>query len=184
MAPQDYVSRSNNKKKSPYKQQAPVSQSMSLKFKLISLLTVLSIAGAGYFLWFLTGVEPATPQPVVTKPKPTQDTTEIPEPPEDDWIFYDKLKEGQDIEVGQYEVENKGPYKMQCGSFKTRQQAESMKAKIAFSGLVAQVTQSSGTNGIWYKVILGPYERKRKADADKRKLRSNNIMTCEVWLWR
>ena len=80
-------------------------------------------------------------------------------------------------------MEEKGPYKMQCGSFRKRSQAEAMKAQIAFSGLVAKVSESSGKNGIWYKVALGPYPRKRMAEADKHKLKRNNITTCQIWLW-
>ena len=78
---------------------------------------------------------------------------------------------------------NKGPYKMQCGSFKTRKQADTLKARIAFSGLVAQVSQSKGSNGTWYKVYLGPYPKKRAAEKDKHKLKSNNINHCQIWLW-
>ena len=181
MAPQDYVSRSNNKKKSPYKKQQPQAAGMPLKVKLIMLFTVLAVAGAGYFLWFLKSVEPiATP---TQKAAPKKATKELPEPPAEKWQYIDKLKEGTKIEGGHYEVEEKGPYKMQCGSFRTRSQAEAMKAQIAFSGLVAQVSESTGKNGTWYKVALGPYPRKRLAEKDKHKLKRNNITTCQIWLW-
>lgn len=185
MAPQDYVSRSNNKKKSPYKKHEQVSPpGMSLKVKFVSLFTLLAVAGAGYFLWFLKDVEPNTPQTIINQTKPTKSNVDIPKPPEDDWEFYDKLKEGEEIEVGHYEVEEKGPYKMQCGSFKTRSQAEAMKAQIAFSGLIAKVTESQGKNGTWYKVALGPYPKKRLAEKDKHKLKRNSITTCQIWLWQ
>lgn len=184
MAPQDYVSRSNNKKKSPYKKPAPAAPGMSLKVKLISLFTLLAVAGAGYFLWFLNGVEPIETSSSVNQIQSAPKASTLPEPPEEKWEYYDKLKEGEEIEVGHYEVEHKGPYKMQCGSFKTREQAESMKAQIAFSGLLANITQSTGKNGTWHKVALGPYPTKRLAEKDKHKLKRNNITTCQIWLWQ
>ena len=88
------------------------------------------------------------------------------------------------IEGGQYEVKEKGPYKMQCGSFKTSKQAETLKARIAFSGLEAQVKSVAGKNGTWHKVFLGPYPRKRLAEKDKHTLKRNNINYCQIWLWR
>ncbi|REL28758.1 cell division protein FtsN [Thalassotalea euphylliae] len=181
MAPQDYVSRSNNKKRSPYKKQQAEATGMPMKVKLITLFTILAVAGAGYFLWFLKDVKPiAHPVPKAPAVKATK---KLPEPPAEKWEYIDKLKQGTQIEGGHYEVEEKGPYKMQCGSFRKRSQAEAMKAQIAFSGLVAKVSESAGKNGIWYKVALGPYPRKRLAEADKHKLKRNNITTCQIWLW-
>ena len=184
MAPQDYISRSNSKKKSPYKKQPEV-QAMTLKFKVVALITFIALAGAGFGLWKLTQVKPLD-TPITNKQTPSTKQSDLPKPPEEKWDYIDKLKEDKDLEVGQYEVVNKGPYKMQCGSFKTRKQADSLKAKIAFSGLVAQVSQSKGSNGngTWYKVYLGPYPKKRDAEKDKHKLKNNNINYCQIWLWR
>ena len=89
----------------------------------------------------------------------------------------------KEVEVGEYEVTEKGPYKMQCGSFKTMKQAEVMKATIAFTGLSAQISATKGSNGVWHKVFLGPYEKKRMAEKDKHKLKSNGITTCQIWYW-
>ena len=72
---------------------------------------------------------------------------------------------------------------MQCGSFRTLEQAQTLKAKIAFAGLVAEVKKTQGSNGIWYKVRLGPYETKRLAESDKNKLKRIKIMGCGIWLW-
>ena len=88
------------------------------------------------------------------------------------------------VEEGHYEVEEKGPYQMQCGSFRTLNQAETLKAKIAFVGIESQVRKTTGKNGTWYKVVLGPYSRKRAAEADKHRLKSNNINYCQIWLWQ
>jgi cell division protein FtsN len=46
------------------------------------------------------------------------------------------------------------------------------------------VRKSSGTNGIWYKVILGPYENKRAAERNKHTLQNAKINGCQIWLWQ
>jgi len=193
MAHQDYVSRprSKNNKKNPYKKKpVPANESMGLKFKLIGLLTISLIAVAGYFLWSLKDIQPTTEQPN-TQPieQPTLETnnnsnsSSLPLPPKEKWTYVDQLK-SKEVEVGEYEVKNGGPYQMQCGSFRTKTQAETLKAKIAFSGIESQVRQAKGSSGIWYKVILGPYSRKRSAEKDKHKLSSNNVNHCQIWSWR
>ncbi|MCT7654773.1 SPOR domain-containing protein [Oceanimonas sp. NS1] len=59
---------------------------------------------------------------------------------------------------------------MQCGSFRSSAQAEQLKARIAFQGLASEVKRSEGSNGIWYRVVMGPYDSKRKADQEKHKM--------------
>lgn len=187
MAPQDYVSRPKNKKTNPYKKKPAQADTVtSIKVKLIGLFTLVAIIGFSFFLWSIkqqpSDVKIANPE-TLSAPQAHKATT-LPEPPDEKWQYIDKLKEGNDIEVGEYKVEDKGPYKMQCGSFKTRDQAEVMKAKMAFAGLVAQISQSEGANGTWYKVFLGPYAKKRNAEKDKHQLKNNGVLTCQIWLWR
>lgn len=191
MAPQDYISRTNNKKKSPYKKNAEqVDNSVSIKVKFIGLITLAAITGFGYFLYSIKDNTPVQPsnnasgsQQTVTEQKASQGAN-LPKPPEEKWQYIDQLKAGSQVEPGEYEVEHRGPYKMQCGSFRTLAQANSMKAKMAFSGLSAKVSESKGSNGTWFKVFLGPYPRKRLAEIDKHKLKNNGITTCQIWLWR
>lgn len=184
MARQDYVTHSPNKKKNPYKPSGSDKSTsvFSTKFKIIITLTLLAIAGFSYLLWTIKDTQPL---PVENTSTPTQqhNSAELPAPPTEKWDYMDDLK-NKEVEVGKYEVENKGPYKMQCGSFKTSKQAEVLKANIAFVGLSAKISESKGTNGTWYKVFLGPYERKRTAEKDKHKLKNNNINYCQIWLWK
>lgn len=182
MTHQDYVSRSRapKNKNNPYKKQEPEQPMVSAKFKLLSLFTVIAIAGFGYFLWSIKDIEPDTIGE--TQRQPTSKETELPKPPEEKWRYIEELK-SKEVEVGEYQVEQKGPWKMQCGSFRTKTQAEKMKATIAFAGLSSQISATNGSNGIWHKVFLGPYDKKRDAEKDKRKLGSNNITTCQIWLW-
>jgi cell division protein FtsN len=186
MAHQDYVSRpqNKNKKKSPYKKKAAPQSIFTLKFKFVLLLLILSIGGFSYGLWTIKDNQPQpVPVKIVKEKSLNIEEKTLPEPPKEKWDYVDNLK-SKEIEVGKYEVKNKGPYKMQCGSFRTEKQAEVLKATIAFTGLTAKVSESKGQKGIYYKVFLGPYERKREAEKDKHMLKSNNVNGCRIWLWR
>jgi len=196
MPNQDYIARSpkknNAKKKSPSqkKSNTNVKQSLPLKSKLILLCTLVLIIAFSYGLWVLkTSPSTKTPLHKVSKQSnevstPTTIKTEsLPKPPQEKWSYVKNLEE-KEVEVGQYEVKDQGPYKMQCGSFKSEKQAEILKAKIAFTGLESIVQKAQGKNGTWYKVILGPYPRKRLAEKNKHTLKRNNINYCEIWSWR
>ena len=191
MANQDYVSRAPAKKKKNSRNGKKTSKNSSavpLKAKLISLLLIVLIGAFSYGLWSLK-TDPSTKTPLIEtvkitkEKKPLNKTDELPKPPKEKWTYVKDL-ETKEIEVGEYKVEEKGPYKMQCGSFRTQKQAETLKARIAFSGLEAQVKGVSGKSGTWYKVFLGPYPRKRIAEKDKHKLKRNNINYCQIWLWQ
>ena len=191
MANQDYISRPPVKKKKNArngKKQAKNSGAMPLKAKLASLLLLILIGAFSYGLWSLK-TDPSTKNPLVEPIKAAKEKSApnkekaLPKPPKEKWTYVKDL-ENKQIEVGKYKVEEKGPYKMQCGSFRTQNQAEKLKARIAFSGLEAQIKGVTGKNGAWYKVFLGPYPRKRLAEKDKHKLKRNNINYCQIWLWR
>lgn len=183
MAPQDYISRPKTPKRNPYQTKGnKEATGIALKVKLIALFALLASMGFGYFLWTLNSIDPVVVEP--SQPTPKAPTTKLPEPPKEKWEYIEKLKEQGEIKGGEYEVVDKGPYKMQCGSFRTLKQAEQLKANIAFAGLVAQVSRSEGKNGVYYKVYLGPYDKKREAERDKHMLKRNNINYCQIWLWR
>ncbi|MEW6981044.1 SPOR domain-containing protein [Colwelliaceae bacterium 6471] len=188
MAHQDYVSRSRspNKKNSPYKKKsAETPQGGSLKVKIIGLITLIALGLFAYFLWTIKDNQPVKDvQPTQTSPKSaTDNANKLPEPPKEKWAYMKELQT-KEVEEGEYEVTENGPYQMQCGSFKTQQQAEALKANIAFTGISSQIRKTTGKNGIWYKVILGPYAKKRTAEKDKHKLKNNSINYCQIWLWR
>jgi len=191
MANQDYVSRAPAKKKKNTrkgKNTAKNTGGIPLKAKLISLLLVILIGAFTYALWSLK-TDPSTKTPLVEPVKTTkikkssEQTKELPKPPKEKWTYVKDL-ENKEIEVGEYKVEEKGPYKMQCGSFRTQKQAETLKARIAFVGLEAQVKAVVGKSGTWHKVFLGPYPRKRLAEKDKHQLKRSNINHCQIWLWQ
>jgi cell division protein FtsN len=190
MANQDYVSRAPTKKKTNTRNSKKTTKNaykMPLKSKLVSLILIILISGFAYGLWSLK-TDPITKTPLIEPVKTTTEiktkkkADELPELPKEKWTYVKDLAT-KEIEVGKYEVKEKGPYKMQCGSFRTAKQAETLKARIAFSGLEAQVKSVTGTSGLWHKVFLGPYPRKRQAEKHKHKLKRNNINGCQIWGW-
>ncbi len=187
MSNQDYITRSPAKKKknNPYKKKA-VEQAPSNhpKSKLIIAVVIILITSFAYGLWLLkTSPNTKTPNTSQAIKTVAKKATTLPKPPEEKWRYVDDLKH-KEVEVGEYEVKKSGPYKMQCGSFKTQSQAEVLKARMAFAGVESQIQTAQGKNNIWYKVVLGPYSRKRTAEKDKHKLRNNKINGCQIWLWK
>jgi len=191
MSNQDYISRSPaKKKKKPQKKTKKAQPVATIKTKIVGVLVILLLCGFAYGLWALKN-SPETKTPIQnaaekiseSKKSPEKKINTLPKPPKEKWTYVKDL-ENKQVEVGEYEVEQGGPYKMQCGSFKTQKQAEVLKANIAFAGLEAIIQPSTGKNGTWYKVALGPYPRKRMAEKDKNKLKRNNINHCQIWLWK
>jgi cell division protein FtsN len=186
MAHQDYVSRprnsNKNKKNNPYKK-GEHSTTINFKTKVIAVITFSALIGFGYFLW---SIKDNQPSPIETQQiEQINKTSEakLPEPPKEKWSYRKDLAD-KEVEQGEYEVVDRGPWKMQCASFKSNDQAQALKAKIAFLGIESKVIKSQGKNGVWYKVILGPYKRKRSAEKDRHKLKRNKVNYCQIWLWR
>lgn len=152
----------------------------SNKLLFLGLFTLCLIGGFAYFLISIQGSAPEVEVKVVkdkAKEKP------LPPLPEEKWDYV-KALENKTIEVEVPEkVKSNKKYQMQCASFRQLEQAESMKAQIAFAGLVANVRKTTGSNGDWYRVVLGPYDTKRQAEADKHKLKRSKIYTCQIWGW-
>ncbi len=182
MAQRDYVSRGRApQKKKNIKQQEPSAKSNLTQWIRVVLVAALLI-GFGVFLWSIKDSAKTVPDAPV-KSTVTQTEDELPELPEEEWEYIRSLP-GYEVETDVSEVENSGKrYLMQCASFRTRAQADEMRAKIAFQGLEAQIRASNGDNGEWFRVILGPFETKREAERAKHTLRKSNITTCEIWTW-
>lgn len=188
----DYVSnqpkkRRSNAKRSPAKSAGPSSLPI-----IAMTIAVLGLSAFGYFLYSISGSaqqdevrEPVTKATPAPKPKPASSTEKpLPEKPKEKWDYIEQL-ENKEVEVDVPDDPPPAiPYQMQCGSFRSMEQAESLKATIAFQGLESQIRKANGTSGTWYKVILGPYERKRLAQTDLHKLSRANIRYCQIWQWQ
>lgn len=147
---------------------------------LLALVLVAALVG---FLYFISGqsnstVAPAPQQPAVT----TESESNLPDKPDDRWQYIEEL-ENFELEVDVPERELGPPKLMQCGSFRSETDANTLKARIAMVGLEAQVRGTTGSNGLWYRVILGPYETKRDAERDRHKLQRAQVFGCQIWNW-
>lgn len=185
MAQRDYVSRgrSPQKKKPATKPKDKRTSSGVASFPIVRLtVVILLLIGFGVFLWSIK--DNATETVDNEAPRAVAPTLEeLPELPQEEWEYIRTLP-GYEVEVDVAEQEKSDKrYLMQCASFRTRAQAEEMKAKIAFQGLEALIRSSTGSNGDWFRVILGPFDTKRDAEKAKHSLRKVNIATCQIWYW-
>ncbi|MCC4264272.1 SPOR domain-containing protein [Oceanimonas baumannii] len=192
--PRDYVRRSppqkkgGNKPRTGSRSRAPERRTPWLAI----IFAVLLLGGLGYIIFLIKGSagQPpaATPPPAAQQPPPApaKKVNPIDQKPVEKWRYIEQL-ENKEIVVSTPKPaeERKKPdakpkiYYMQCGSFRSSAQAEQLKARIAFQGLTSEVKRSEGSNGVWYRVVMGPYDSKRKADQAKHKMNSINT-SCIV----
>ena len=115
-----------------------------------------------------------------TKPKP-----ETPARQEPKFNFYTILPE---LEVLIPEDEIRPPaskkttsaadskrYILQAGSFRSRQDAEKLKATVALLGLEASINQVSIQSEKWHRVRIGPVNNRRELNRNLNLLQRNNI---------
>lgn len=65
-------------------------------------------------------------------------------------------------------------YMVQCGSFKGTDQAESVRAGLAFEGFESRIT----TGGGWNRVVIGPFKDRSSADSTVKRLHSSGHSSC------
>ncbi|MCT8124643.1 SPOR domain-containing protein [Alishewanella sp. BS5-314] len=184
MPQKDYVRAT--RPKAPAKGQARGSRAKapaaSNKPWLLIALTLLTLSVFVYGLWFLKQQPVSSSEPVAAPVKaPAKD--ELPPKPQSEPYQYIKELENREITVEVPEQQRSVPAVLQCGSFRQQGQAEQMKAQIAFAGITADVRRTEGSNGVWFRVVVGPYESRRAATADMNRLRQMGINTCQVRNW-
>lgn len=134
----------------------------------------------GFICYFIFAVEKPEEQQVEIQKTTIIQEEQLPEKPEPKWEYENTLKTKEVVVDVPVEEKSTRPYQMQCGSFRKQKDADSLKAKIAFQGLNSEVRKT----GNWYRVILGPYERKRVAEKQRHKLQRAKINGCQIWYWR
>ncbi|OOF20476.1 cell division protein [Salinivibrio sp. IB574] len=182
MATRDYVKRGKAPRKKNSRRQPPARKGFPLKW---ALLAIALLGAFGYGLYLLSQTDtpaPAQPQQPTAPAKPQPKST-LPEKPKEKWSYIEEL-ESKKVEVEAKEIpQSTRPYLMQCGAYRSREQASERKAMIAFQGLESQIKVSQGEKGAWYRVVLGPYPRKRQAERDRNMLRRAGIEPCAIWYW-
>lgn len=153
--------------------------------------TLLVLVGFVIFLWNIKETSKnrqseaaITGSEVVPSNASVQIQDDLPELPVEEWEFMETLTDPNyevPVEMPDPLPESDTEYVLQCGSFRKQEQAESMRARIAFQGLEANIKESNGENGLWYRVVMGPYERKRAAEKDRHILQRAGFTTCRIW---
>lgn len=148
------------------------------------LLALIALSGFAYGLWYLKNAEP---ERIVSR----QDTPSLPreraldplpEKPEERWTYIREL-ETHTVEIDVPERQEARRRLMQCGSFRIHSDAETLRARIAMQGFESQIRESHGSNGRWFRVILGPFENLREAQRVNNQLQRAGIYGCQIWLW-
>ncbi|MGQ8367008.1 SPOR domain-containing protein [Glaciecola sp. 1036] len=191
MAPQDYVKRGQPKRKPKKTKKKTTSNTSGTPWfrMMIALSLVCGFVFALYSLQKETITPPESSQPVSAETEMPAEQPRFVEGPKDplpilheeEWAFIDALPE-YSVEVDVEEIPDSDKlYIMQCGSFRVNDQAEELRARIALVNLEAEVIESNGSNGRWYRVVLGPYDKKRLAEKHRHELRRNKIVGCKIW---
>ena len=121
------------------------------------------------FLTYL-GTLPGGAPPEAAGPAPTANS-ESPAQPR--YEFFEVLpKQTIEVDVDPAEVAaqrgtgDDAVYLLQAGSFRHAEDADQRRAELLLLGLEPRVEESNGSNGRWYRVLLGPFpSRSRMAAA-------------------
>ncbi|EJL6272054.1 SPOR domain-containing protein [Vibrio cholerae] len=177
MANRDYVRGGRSLKKPTRKKAAP-----RRKPWRSGLVALVLLSAFGYGLYLLNNdpepkiTAPVAKTPTTNKPKPTET---LPPPPTEKWDYVETLPNREIEVVAKAQEVSDIPYVMQCGAYKTAEQAEARKLDIAFQGISSQIRKKADSS--WYRVVLGPYKFKRDAERDKHKLQRVKIEPCAIW---
>lgn len=176
------TARKSNKRSS---RQSPASRktlSPILVFVGGVLITLFAV-----FLWVLVKkpemikeVIPITEQDQTVKAAEKKQATKTEETSSEPTFTYHETLTNKEIKVDgtqAVQTSSNATYVMQCGAFRKSEDAESLKAEMAFIGFQANVEEKDG----WYRVRLGPYNTKRAAESDRHKLQDNNYQDCRIW---
>jgi len=180
--PADYKSRVNRKKKKP----------------LPGFIWMLGGLSTGLFIAFLVYLDKQPPteisfgdavktelEKIKQKKTSIESKPKSPNKQEPKFNFYTILPE-LEVLIPEEEIrppENKNTpngdiskrYILQAGSFRSRQDAEKLKATVALLGLEASINQVSIDKEKWHRVRIGPVNNRRELNQNLNLLHRNNI---------
>lgn len=73
------------------------------------------------------------------------------------------------------EAASEGPYVLQVGSFRSGEDADSLRARVTLMGLEASVQSVTVDDVTWHRVRVGPFDSAREADGARRRLLDNGF---------
>lgn len=190
----DYAKRGAPKKKKPAAKAKPAARGATRKpanrkgakpaVPIRALLVTLAVIALFVaFLWFLKNGD--APEPVIDDESGTVSAPvlePLPEIPAERWQYIEEL-ESQQLEVEVPELAESRRRLMQCASFRSHAEADTLRARIAMAGYESQIRETTGSNGRWFRVILGPFDNLRDAQRTNNQLQRTGIYGCQIWLW-
>lgn len=152
---------------------------------LIGMLSGLSMAVVAYINDWVPKPDHPTNEPI-EQTKKAEKTNKIEDKseelkikPKKDYDFYKTLQEMEvvveDSELTQVNDRESQPYVLQLGAFRHKEDAEALKAQVAFTGLTVFIQGVDVNKEHWYRVRTEPYESGRKADVALRNLGKNGF---------
>jgi len=126
----------------------------------------------------------AIPEP---EPRPEPERTAVAPPPKPRFDFYNLLPEmevivpdediqGEPMQAGVKQVEQPGTYLLQAGSFRSRKQADQLRARLGLLGLETSVqTVNVDNSQTWHRVRVGPFSNLQDLNDARALLRKNGV---------
>jgi cell division septation protein DedD len=69
----------------------------------------------------------------------------------------------------------RGGYMLQAASFRSRAEADRLRAQLLLSDLPASIGEVSVDNSVWYRVTVGPFPDEAATDVARERLRERNL---------
>lgn len=173
------AAKKNAPKRSPARKNSSRNAQPKIPFKAL-FITVIVVGVFVSFLWFLKSDRNAELAEGTAVTVPSLEP--LPEFSAERWQYIEEL-ENREVEVEVPEIAESRRRLMQCGSFRSFADAETLKARIAMAGFESQVRETHGSNGRWFRVILGPFENLRAAQRTNNQLQRTGVYGCQIWLW-
>jgi cell division protein FtsN len=163
-------------------------------WSVIGLLVGLFVAFLVY-LQMRPQTRTAEPRPAPLEIPSAQDSRElrkkesepVPPPPRPRFDFYDLLPEmevvvpeqelqGAPTPEGVKQVQQPGTYLLQAGSFRSQEQADQLRARLALLGLETSIqTVSVNNRQTWHRVRVGPYRNLTDLNRARALLKQNGV---------
>ena len=94
--------------------------------------------------------------------------------PESEVVIPDQeVLKSRDISSGN--KASKTEYLLQAGSFKRKQEADSLKARLALLGIESSVEKVQVHGDNWHRIRIGPFTSLREINATRNRLRNNDL---------
>ncbi len=150
----------------------------------MQLRLALTLSIAALFVWGLYSLARVdTNRAVANRPAQSGQLDSSPAQSENgEYTFYSRLRDfeidvsGANESPAQHKTTRAVSYLIQAGSFKTRTQADQLRAELILLGLEPQVEKSVNSRGeTWYRIKLGPYDSRSTMAGVRSTLIDNHI---------